>query len=350
MELSGFFGSINGDRRYRSVRWARYFAKFVGNGVYAREANQLQVVAGEGMQIIVRPGAAYINGYDYENTTDKVINLENADGVLNRIVRVVIQWNLIERKISAEVRYSPFATNPTAPALQRNPDIFELGRADVFIGRGVTRITQSAITDHLLNNSLCGIVRLLDGPLNTDHLDAQLKAWFEEFTEESLREFLDWFNLLKDVLGEDAAGEIMNHIRTELNLIYYIIAPNNLTTLQRAEIESNDDLMGIVEQSRLLQEMIRTTNHINAANPHSGSQERLVAHSDGVGGFRTMNAASGAAWVVPGSGGTWVCWGLRTSVATGALTTSHLSSGASGSTIVAGQAGTAVTGFAIRTV
>ena len=249
MELSGFFGSINGDRRYRSIRWARYFAKFIGNGVYAREANQLQVVAGEGMQIIVRPGSAFINGYDYENTADLTIDLENADGVLNRIVRVVIQWNLIERKISAKVRYSPFATNPTAPALQRNPDIFELGRADVFIGRGVTRITQSAITDHLLNTSLCGVVRVLDGPLNTDHFDAQLKAWFEEFTEESLREFLDWFNLVKDLLGEDAAGHIMNYIQSELNLIYYIIAPNKLTDIQRTEIEQNADLMAIVNGS-----------------------------------------------------------------------------------------------------
>ena len=249
MELSGFFGSINGDRRYRSMRWARYFAKFIGNGVYAREANQLQVVAGEGMQIIVRPGAAFINGYDYENTSDLKIDLENADGVLNRIVRVVIQWNLIERKISAVVRYSPFATNPTAPALQRTPDIFELGRADVFIGRGVTRITQSAITDHLLNTSLCGVVAVLGDQLNTEHFDAQLKAWFEEFTEESLRAFLDWFNLIKDLLGEDSAGKIMNFIQAELNLIYYIIAPNKLTDIQRNEIESNGDLMAIVNSS-----------------------------------------------------------------------------------------------------
>ena len=103
METYSFFSSHNGDRTYRGSDWADYFASLIGNGVIPKPEAGLQVVAGEGMQITISPGVAYIGGYRYENTDNMAINLANADGVLKRIDRIVVRWDLAERKITAKV-------------------------------------------------------------------------------------------------------------------------------------------------------------------------------------------------------------------------------------------------------
>ncbi|MDF1512157.1 hypothetical protein PZE06_29420, partial [Robertmurraya sp. DFI.2.37] len=50
---------------------------------------------------------------------------------------------------------------PLAPELQRDADIYELGIADVYIGAGVTSISQANITDQRGNSNLCGTVNNL---------------------------------------------------------------------------------------------------------------------------------------------------------------------------------------------
>ena len=46
---SSFFDSLNGDRRYSSADWAKYFRQFIGNGVYTNPATSMQVQAAGGM-------------------------------------------------------------------------------------------------------------------------------------------------------------------------------------------------------------------------------------------------------------------------------------------------------------
>lgn len=158
MEKSSFFNSVNGDRRYKAEDWASYFSAFIGNGVFPLPSTNLQVVAGDGMSIVLRSGKAFINGYYYENTADLIIPLAVADGVLKRIDRIVIRWDLLERKISARVKSSSFSSSPTALTLQRDADAFELCVADVLINNGATSISQAQITDQRLDFSLCGTV------------------------------------------------------------------------------------------------------------------------------------------------------------------------------------------------
>lgn len=91
MERSSFFNAVidqNGipDRSYLAEDFARYFSTFIGNGVFPNPANQLQVVAvDDNMQIRIKAGFAWINGYMYENTDDYIFKLYPADGVLNNV-------------------------------------------------------------------------------------------------------------------------------------------------------------------------------------------------------------------------------------------------------------------------
>lgn len=153
MEKSSFFNSVSHDRTYRAEDWAEYFASFIGNGVFPVPSTGLQVVVDNGMNLLLKAGKAWINGYFYNNTSDLTITIGTADGQLNRIDRIVVRWDLTNRIISAEVKSSAYSASPTAPALQRDADIYELALADVYVGAGVTTITQSNITDQLLNSA-----------------------------------------------------------------------------------------------------------------------------------------------------------------------------------------------------
>lgn len=99
MEKSSFFNSVSGDRKYKAEDWASYFGSFIGNGVFPVPSTGLQVVAGSGMQVTVKAGKAWINGYFYNNTSDLSLTLATADGVLNRIDRIVVRWDLTNRVI-----------------------------------------------------------------------------------------------------------------------------------------------------------------------------------------------------------------------------------------------------------
>lgn len=115
MEKSSFFNSVSGDRVYRAEEWAEYFASFIGNGVFPVPSTSLQVVAGSGMAVAVKTGKAWINGYFYYNTSDLPVTLATADGVLNRIDRIVVRWDLTERKISVAVKSSGACNFPCRP-------------------------------------------------------------------------------------------------------------------------------------------------------------------------------------------------------------------------------------------
>ena len=246
MEKSSFFNSVSHDRTYRAEDWAEYFASFIGNGVFPVPSTGLQVVIDNGMNLLLKAGKAWINGYFYNNTSDLTITIGTADGQLNRIDRIVVRWDLTNRIISAEVKSSAYSASPTAPALQRDADIYELALADVYVGAGVTAITQSNITDQRLNTSLCGIVAAVVNQIDTEAFNAQLQAWFAEyqslsaaeyntlvsymnslklqgntqydafeqhmadFEAQAAAEFNSWFNGLQDGLDENAAANLMN--------------------------------------------------------------------------------------------------------------------------------------------
>lgn len=216
MEKSYFFNSVNGDRKYDTKDWANYFNKFITNGVFPNPSTNLQVMAGDGMNVIVKAGSAWINGYCYENTSDYTLTIEAADGVLNRIDRIVIRLDTIGRAISAVVKKGTFASTPIAPSLQRDADAYELGIADVSITKGVVSISQVNISDLRLNTSLCGVVNSLI-QVDTTTLFAQYEAGMKEKENQFTQDFIAWFQTIQGTLSGDVAGNLLNLINTHKN-------------------------------------------------------------------------------------------------------------------------------------
>jgi hypothetical protein len=216
MQKSVFFNSVSGDRTHKAEDWASYFASFIGNGVFPSPSTNLQVVAGTGMTVTVKAGKAWINGYFYTNTDDLSVTLATADGVLKRVDRVVVRWDLTDRTISIAVKSSAPSTSPTAPALQRDADAYELCLADITVNGGATAITGGAIVDQRLNTTLCGVVAGVVNQIDTTDFNAQLQAWFAEYQGLSAAEYnnlVSYMGSLK-LLGDGQYAALENYMTT----------------------------------------------------------------------------------------------------------------------------------------
>lgn len=214
------FRSVSGDRKYSAEDWAEYFALFLSDGVYYSSANKLKVAEYDGMKIKAQKGAGFIGGRMYILDTDKVLTLDTADGVLNRIDRIVLRCDYTNRIMTVTVKKGSYSEKPTAPELTRNADTYELALADVYVAAGTVTITAANITDQRLNTSLCGIVTGLVEQADTTEIFSQFQAYLQEFEQAAQEEFTEWFKYVKDTLSEDAAGNLLkmiNEVNESLN-------------------------------------------------------------------------------------------------------------------------------------
>lgn len=207
MEESGFFPSNNGDRKYKSDFVASFFSKLFTNGVFNDE---LQVVANDNMSITLKKGTALINGYFYQNLSDKVINIDLSDSSQSRIDSIVLRFDKENRKISVDVLSGEYATSPVPPTLTRNSNIYELRLCNINVAQEIDKITSSMLEDTRAKTTDCGIViQAIQTPDITNIFESclnQVAATVED---------------IKGILTQDVAsnltGEILS-LRTALGL------------------------------------------------------------------------------------------------------------------------------------
>ena len=167
----GFFNSMlkNGvqDRVYNADQMSTYFRGLISDGIYQNIEGGLQVKASTGMTVQIMKGRAVLDSRWMENTSVIDITLNPSHVTLNRYTAIVMRVDYNERTISIVAKDGANATTPTRPSMTRTSLIKEYCLAYVYVGRGITTITQSAITDTRPNDSLCGFITGLVKQLNT---------------------------------------------------------------------------------------------------------------------------------------------------------------------------------------
>lgn len=217
-EQSGFFDAhlINGvyDRIYLADNFAKYFASFIGNGVFGGKSNELMVQQKQtaNMSVRVLSGQGWINGYWYENTNEVSLDIPLADGVLNRIDLIVLRWDNAERVIRLAVKKGTPASIPSAPTLQRSADYYELKLAEITINAGTTKITQANILDTRLNTAVCGLVHAVVDQLDSKELGIQLDAYISEFIQKKDA----WFSTFK-TNSDSAVGKLLTDGQADID-------------------------------------------------------------------------------------------------------------------------------------
>lgn len=131
------------------------------SGVHA--SDQLGVTAAGGLTVTVGTGVAWLKytdfaGVSYANTVAKTMQLATANANYPRIDRIVIRYSKSESKVYLAVKSGTAASSPSAPAVTRTSDTYEISLAQIRVNAGATSISASNITDERLNNDVCGLM------------------------------------------------------------------------------------------------------------------------------------------------------------------------------------------------
>lgn len=211
---------VNGkpDRAYLADDFARYFRAFISSGVFMKQPTNLQVIANGDMAVKLMPGAMIIDGYRYDVESEIIIQLDPADGVLNRIDRISATWSKEDRDIHYTLQKGTPSYEPIPPVCRRTADCKDYVVADIYIGAGSILINQADITDQRLNSEVCGLA-VAFSEIDTTSIFNQFENYFsnyKEFVDEEYKEFaktvMAWFDNMKDQLSDDAAVHLQNQI------------------------------------------------------------------------------------------------------------------------------------------
>lgn len=180
----GFFDSVNGDRRYSAEDFTNFLGNLVSDGVIASPSNCLQVQASEGFTIKITAGWAYILHHYFHNDSDFYLTLDAPDIARDRVDRIVIRFDVAERKVEFAIRKGEpkDVGKASVPAIQRDETIWELSLARIYVAEDYTEIRQEYITDERDDSIVCGWVTGLIQQIDTTNLFAQYDdafwAWF----------------------------------------------------------------------------------------------------------------------------------------------------------------------------
>lgn len=197
---SGFFNSVNGDRKYNADQMSGIFEGLITDGVYASVGNKMAVQPNSGMTVQIASGRGWFNKRWVDNTSPHLLELEASDVTLNRYAAICVRVDNRDTARTAEpyVKYSDFATAPVKPIMTRTETVNEYCLAYIYISAGATVITAANIEDTRGNNDLCGWVTGLIEQLSTTTLFSQWEAIFN-----------DWFISLGDKINENAEAMLV---------------------------------------------------------------------------------------------------------------------------------------------
>ena len=207
----GFFDAVdlgngNYDRVYSSAEFSHYWALLVGDGVFGQPSTSLNVLAMEpvAMGVKVSPGTGWIKGHylTVPDNMDEFIAIPVANPSLPRIDSIIMALDNNDRDMKLYVRSGTAAVSPTAVALRRDADVWELELAQITVAAGAGNITQSAIRDMRTDPNRCGIVTGLIDQFDVSGFFTAAQASFNE-----------WFEGVRGQLGGDVAGNLLNLIQ-----------------------------------------------------------------------------------------------------------------------------------------
>lgn len=231
------------DRAYKAEDWAWYFATFIGNGIFPKPSDGLQVTAYNKMEIKVNIGYAFINGYAFRNPVRTSVTLEMADGALNRIDRLVVRWDKALRDTYLDVLKGVPSAKPTAAAVTRNTEIWELAIADIYVGKGVTRIQTKDITDQRFNSAVCGIVAGTIKEIDASVITKQFNDFFDTYSKNVVEDYGTYKQGMEEylhALETSGTGQLTEIINTMTNYE---------TTAEKQWVEWFDGIREVLEST-----------------------------------------------------------------------------------------------------
>ena len=235
---SGFFNSLNGDRKYNAAQMSAIFDGLIIDGVFASIGTAFAVKAAGGLTVNVGVGKAWFDHTWTVNDSILPMTAPEAEVLLDRIDAVVLEVNGTESVRENTIKFvkgNP-SSAPSRPTLTNEGNVHQYPLCYIYRKYGTAVINQADITPMVGTES----TPFVTGILQTISLDELLGKWQDEldrFTDARSQEvddwiaqeesdfttwiaseqadFLAWYNQMKDQLSGDVAGNLQLEIDKE---------------------------------------------------------------------------------------------------------------------------------------
>lgn len=253
---SGFFNSLNGDRKYNAAQMSAIFDGLIIDGVFASIGTAFAVKAADGLIVNVGVGKAWFDHTWTVNDSILPMTAPEAEVLLDRIDAVVLEVNGMESVRENTIKFvkgNP-SSAPSRPTLTNEGNVHQYPLCYIYRKYGTAVINQADITPMVGTES----TPFVTGILQTVSLDELLGKWQDEldrFTDARSQEvddwiaqeesdfttwfdkmkadlqqeqtvldqwiaseqadFLSWYNQMKDQLSGDVAGNLQLEIDKE---------------------------------------------------------------------------------------------------------------------------------------
>ena len=253
---SGFFNSLNGDRKYNAAQMSAIFDGLIIDGVFASIGTAFAVKAAGGLTVNIGVGKAWFDHTWTVNDSILPMTAPEAEVLLDRIDAVVLEVNGMESVRENTIKFvkgNP-SSAPSRPTLTNEGNVHQYPLCYIYRKYGTAVINQADITPMVGTEStpfVTGILQTisLDELLGKwqDELDrftdarsqevddwiaqeeSDFTAWFNKMKADLQQEqtvldqwiaseqadFLSWYNQMKDQLSGDVAGNLQLEIDKE---------------------------------------------------------------------------------------------------------------------------------------
>lgn len=190
---SGFFNSLNGDRKYNAAQMSAIFDGLIVDGVFASIGTAFAVKAAGGLTVNVGIGKAWFDHTWTVNDSILPMTAPEAEVLLDRIDAVVLEVNGMESVRENTIKFvrgTP-SSAPSRPTLTNEGNVHQYPLCYIYRKYGTAVINQADITPMVGTES----TPFVTGILQTISLDELLGKWQDEldrFTDARSQEVDDW--------------------------------------------------------------------------------------------------------------------------------------------------------------
>lgn len=190
---SGFFNSLNGDRKYNAAQMSAIFDGLIIDGVFASIGTAFAVKAAGGLTVNVGVGKAWFDRTWTVNDSILPMTAPEAEVLLDRIDAVVLEVNGMKSVRENTIKFvkgNP-SSAPSRPTLTNEGNVHQYPLCYIYRKYGTAVINQADITPMVGTES----TPFVTGILQTISLDELLGKWQDEldrFTDARSQEVDDW--------------------------------------------------------------------------------------------------------------------------------------------------------------
>lgn len=217
MVSSGFFNSVNGDRKYDAEELGSIFDGILKDGVYSTIGQAFAVSVSAEMFIQVGSGRAWFDHTWTLNDAPILLEVIEPPLYLSRYDAVVLEINKTEtgRANVIKIINGLAADEPTKPEMIKTDTIIQYPLAYILVESNITEILPEKI-EVTVGTDECPFCT---GVLQQVSIEELLAAWQQEFDTSldgwkstETAEFDAWFQNLQNQLDDNQAAHLQNEI------------------------------------------------------------------------------------------------------------------------------------------